>query len=373
MKAVSYALSIDGQAAPAEVLSAIQRIDVEDHASLADLMRLRLAIAVRPDGSAWQVLDDDLFPRLANLKLTVTLGSNVRAPLIDAYVIETSTRFSDQPGQSYLDVVAMDPTVLMNLEEKVRPWPDMADADIASSIFGEYGFAEKVETTQPSRSSNDVTTVQRGTDIQFLRQLAERNGYEVFVELDSSGQTEGHFHPPRLDEPPQGVLSVNMGEATNVSAFEGRDDMLRATTVAARGLEVEGRSESPVQSDSTSRSNLGTKPALAADRPRRVLLSQTGLASPGELQTLAQAVVDRSSWSLEAEGELITQTYGGVLRAKRPVSVRGAGRRLSGTWYVERVLHSFAGDRYTQKFTLRRNAVGLTGQESFVDDGALPS
>jgi len=97
------------------------------------------------------------------------------------------------------------------------------------------------------------------------------------------------------------------------------------------------------------------------------------MAQTGELQVLAQAVVDRSAWAIVAEGELNTVAYGGVLRAKRPVSVRGAGRQFSGTYYVEKVLHSFTADGYKQRFTLKRNALGLTGSEKFSDDGGLPS
>jgi phage protein D len=63
-----------------------------------------------------------------------------------------------------------------------------------------------------------------------------------------------------------------------------------------------------------------------------------------------------------------------VLRAKQPVMVRGVGRQLSGRYYVESVLHTIRADGgYTQKFVLRRNAVGLTGQEQFRDDDALAS
>jgi len=52
--------------------------------------------------------------------------------------------------------------------------------------------------------------------------------------------------------------------------------------------------------------------------------------------------------------------------------VRGVGRQFSGRYYVERVLHQIGGDgSYTQKFTLRRNATGLTGRENFRADDAI--
>jgi phage protein D len=273
-----------------------------------------------------------------------------------------------------LRVVAMDPSVLMNLEEKVREWPDMADSAVASDIFGEYGFEPDVEQTQPSRQEVDHKTIQRGTDIQFLRQLAERNGYECFVESNAEGgQSKAHFHKERLEQSAQGVLSVNMGRATNVDKFKARYDMLRPTTAQATGLDAETRSDQPAQADAASQRVLGDASALGGERPRRVLLSRTGLAETGELQTLAQAVVDQSSWAITAEGELNTVAYGGVLRAKRPVEVRGAGRQCSGTYYVERVLHIIRGDGYVQRFSLRRNASGLSGRERFVEDRAVSS
>jgi phage protein D len=372
--AVSYTLLIDDSPASPELMEAIHQLEVEDHAQMADMLRLSVAVSVRDNGSGWDVLDDDVFDRLTNIKVKVNVGSGSAEPLIDAYVIETNADFSNQPGRSLLRVVAMDPTVLMNLEEKVRPWPNMADSDIASSIFGEYAFTAEVEQTQPSRQEVDHTTIQRGTDIQFLRQLASRNGYEFYVETNpQGGQPAAHSHRERLEQSAQGVLSVNMGRAANVDKFKARFDMLRPTTAQATGLDAETRADQPAQAENASQRVLGGESALGGKRPRKVLLSRTGLAETGELQTLAQAVVDQSSWAITAEGELSTVAYGGVLRAKRPVEVRGAGRQFSGTYYVERVLHIIRGEGYSQRFSLRRNASGLSGQERFVEDRAVSS
>jgi hypothetical protein len=87
----------------------------------------------------------------------------------------------------------------------------------------------------------------------------------------------------------------------------------------------------------------------------------------GELQTLARAEVDRLSWSITAEGDLHTVAYGGILRAKRPILVRGAGGQFSGYYYVKSVRHQFTGDSYTQHFTLKSNALGLKGEENFTE------
>ena len=371
--AISYTLSIDGTPASPELLAAIQQVEVEDHASLADMLRLRLSVAVTANGAAWKVIDDDLFPRLANVQVRVTVGSGPAEPLINAYVLETAAEFSSQPGESTLNVVAMDPTLLMNLDEKVKAWPNMTDSDIATAIFGDYNFTPVVESTSIQRSETNQTPIQRGTDIQFLQRLARRNGYECYVETNAqTGNVEGHFHPPQLQQTPQGVLTVGMGQAGNVTSLKVRHDMLRPVTVQANGLDVSSGEAQSGQADSASLRTIGSQAALSGDRPRRVLLSGTGLVETSELQAYAQAVVDQSSWAIWAEGEVNTVVYGSVLHAKRLVAVRGAGRRLSGDYYVEKVLHVLNAQGYVQRFTLRRNALGLTGQESFVEDRALP-
>ena len=329
MPAISYTLLIDGAPANSDLLAAIQQIEVEEHADLAAMLRLRLAVGVDEAGSSWEVVDDDDFPRLARLSLLVTVGSGTPEPLVEAYVIETRLSASNQPGESTFEVVAMDGTVLMNLEEKVRAWPNMADSDIATTLFGEHGFTPQVEGTQPARQELDLTVIQRGTDIQFLRHLAQRNGYECYVELNQlTTLAEGHFHPPRLDATPQGTLTVNMGSATNVDRFNVRLDAIKPTAADAADIEVGSQSDQSASISSASLTELGSTSLLGGSQQRRVLVSPRGLAETGELQTYAQAVVDRSAWAITAEGDLDATAYGSVLRARRPVLVRGVGQQF---------------------------------------------
>jgi phage protein D len=366
----SYLLKLDGREAPPEVVEAVQRLEVEDHASLASILRLTLAIAVAPGGRRWTIIDDDLFSHLVEVSLSIKHGPSSPEPVLTGYVIEVRAAFGEEPGSSTLDVLAMDSSVLMNLEEKVRAWPNMADSDIASSIFGEYSLSPVVEASEPMRQEDDVVPFQRGTDMQFLRQLAERNGCDLFV-AEGSGGVEGHFHPPRLDDPPQGVLTVGFGGAGNVPSLAITYDGLRPTKARAEQLAIEGQEVQSAEVEAVSLADLGGRSVLSADPVRATLLARTGLVDSGELQAYAQAVVDRSSWAVRAEGELVTDRYDGVLRARKPVSVRGAGKTLSGTYYVERVLHAFTPDGYSQQFTLRRNALTLSGSEDFRDSEAL--
>ncbi|MGZ8263877.1 MAG: hypothetical protein ACXW2I_06735, partial [Burkholderiales bacterium] len=85
-----------------------------------------------------------------------------------------------------------------------------------------------------------VTVFQCGTDIQFLRLLARRNGYECYVELDpAGGQPVGHFHPPRYSAATQGVLSVGMGAESTVDKLTVRFDMLRPAATRVSNSDVD--------------------------------------------------------------------------------------------------------------------------------------
>jgi phage protein D len=216
--------------------------------------------------------------------------------------------------------------------------------------------------------------IQRGTDIQFLQHLAARNGYECYVRSGDGG-IEGHFHPPKHDAQPQGTLTVNMGAATNVNRFQARYDMLGPVIAKGATLDPDdASSQDGSANDATKSDDMGDESSVPADRPRRVLLSQLAMAKSGEVQRYAQSIVDRSSWAIVAEGDLNTLAYGGVLKAKQPVMVRGVGRAFSGRYYVERVRHIISGDgSYVQRFTLRRNAIGVKQQDNFRSDDALAS
>jgi phage protein D len=85
-----------------------------------------------------------------------------------------------------------------------------------------------------------------------------------------------------------------------------------------------------------------------------------------ELKTIAQAVRDEAGWFINATGEINSDAYQAVLRPRRLVLVKGAGKAFSGKYYVTKVTHEVKADgSYSQKFEARRNARGVDGTEKF--------
>ena len=92
--------------------------------------------------------------------------------------------------------------------------------------------------------------------------------------------------------------------------------------------------------------------------------AETGQFTAPGLGTATQAIVNRSSWAIMAEGTVGPDVS--VLRPGNTINVRGVGLFFNGSYYVTRVSHTLERDSYIQKFEAQRNAVTMTGSELFV-------
>src|SRR5438132_799833 len=78
--------------------------------------------------------------------------------------------------------------------------PNAGLSDAAWQILGssQYGFTPDVESTQAGHFEAKHTLVQRGSDLEFLRRLARRNGFLFWVDCDETGTEIAHFKRPNL-------------------------------------------------------------------------------------------------------------------------------------------------------------------------------
>jgi hypothetical protein len=361
----SFTILIGGAAPlPAPFVEAIQKIEIETSSEMASVFRIRFGITKTTFGD-WNILFEDLFKPLLPLQIRVQTGILPPLAIMNGFVTSQVVSYDE----SYLDVTAMDITALMNLQERVRPWP-VPDTAIAAAIFAQYLVAPSVFPTAPSLIEPEGTTTQRGTDIRFLRRLAQRNSFECFVYCEPfSGKDFGWFGPavtpPALAE---AVINVQMGTETNVSGFTVRYEMLRPTFALGMGIDTITRTPQfypAVTAVTPVGVPMGLEPAL-----QRILLppltfpAETGQMRLPGLATAVQGVTDRSSWAVLAEGTIGPDA--GIVFPGGTVNVRGAGRLYNGTYYVTSVHHTIDSGCYEQKFCARRNAVTMTGAEVYL-------
>jgi hypothetical protein len=81
-------------------------------------------------------------------------------------------------------------------------------------------------------------------------------------------------------------------------------------------------------------------------------IPQTIMVGLAEAAKMAEAVT--------GEGSLDVTRYGGVLKARQLVGVRGVGPAFDGLYYVKSVTHKIKRGEYKQNFKLSRNGLVST-------------
>lgn len=346
----------------------IVSVEVEDDERLAGVFNIRLAIRLEKDGT-WTWVDDERLSLWSKVSISAGFADNV-VEAIAGYITQVRPYFDAELSQCYLDIKGMDGSVLMSTEEKLKDWPGKKDSDIATEIFTDYGFTPEVEDTEVVHDEAISTIIQRETDIQFLRRLARRNGFECFVR-----NTTAYFRPPQLSGNPQKILVIQFGPESNLSNFQVEINAQQPTIVAMHQLDLLTKENRHVIVDSTQQSRLGLTSASdlysAEVAPAKIFTKHTKTNGQPAMQTLCQGLYDYAEWILQGEGEIIGSLYQDVLKARELVTIKGVGKTHSGVYYVTKVKHVFTDSGYTQQFNVKRNAINPDGSEDFGAGGSL--
>ena len=360
-------IEIDGAEVP-ELYDDLISLEVELDDQLTGMFRLTVALLLRADGS-WPYLDDGRFTIWRKVVVTAGLDDDT-AHLLTGYVTHLRPEFGAGPEQCVLEIWGMDTAVLMDRVDRLRDWPGKRDSDIATELFQAYGLTPDVTDTAIVHDELVSTIIQRETDLQFLKRLALRNGFECYVEGDT-----GYFGPLRLADAPQPVLAVQFGDETDVSRFSLEINALAPADVAMYQVDRMSGDLLDATASTTSEPVLGSTgpagllaPGMAA---AHVVIAQTVATGAPEMAALCQGLHDRGEWFVTGEGEVAANQYGAVLRPRATVTVKGIGETHSGVYYVTHVTHRFTGDGYRQDIKVRRNALRPTGDEQFTADGGL--
>lgn len=399
----AYEISFNDEPVDEDFYGDVVSLTVEESVALAGTMRMRIQLTQDNNG-AWNYLDDsrlEMFTKVS-VRIGFTGGGGLAGALsgalgglaggegndglervFDGYITAVNGNWGSAPGSAHLEIEAMDTSVLMSLEEKVAIWANLADSDIVQQIVSGYGVPINADSTPTVHQENDTTIIQRSSDIQFVRELAQRNGLEFYFETDKdSGEVNAFLRAPQLDGTPQPDLAIQFGLESNLKNFSARVAGQVPLSVKATQVDVKANSPNSAQVGDTQLALLGDTDAnelvggplgslvTPQDVQGQMLLLATPTSDATELQTLAQAVRDEAAWLISANGEINSDAYQAVLRPHRMVLVKGAGSRYSGKYYVTQVTHDLQADgSYTQRFEARRNARDVDGSEEFGQSG----
>jgi phage protein D len=357
----TYQILVGGTAVDASVYAALASLEVEENADLPGAIELTVPIAADGSGDLTYV-NDPTFQPYTNLAVVVTADGQTPECIFDGYVLSHKLHLDRGITSSTIKVWGQDASWLMNLEEKATEWADLTDGDVANSIFGTYGFTPAPDNTQDDSATHTAsghTLMQRASDIQFLRQLARRNGKLCRVACGAqAGQRTGYFAKPDLTGSPSVTLTLNDPAKQMVNAFDIEWDVTRPTEVLAAQALFTSSDEATADVTDSGLTSLADRDASTfAGQSMKAMLTTT-VDDAGELTMRATSLLREGGFFVRCTGEVDLSALGVVLRVGALVTVNGIGSVHSGTYYVWSVHHTIKLDSYLMSFVLVRNAVG---------------
>jgi hypothetical protein len=357
-------LCVGGQPVPHAFYDLIGQMEIEESSDRPGALLLQLPVN-RTSAGDLQFVGDGTFEPLTNITLTVTPdapGSTTQC-IFDGYVLSWRLHLDRASLSSTIDVWAQDASWLMNVDDQVMEWSGQTDGQVANEIFNSHGFTPAKANTvndSPSHRPDGHTLFQRGTDLQFLRGLARRNGKLCRVACtDTPGKRTGYFVTPTVSGQPVAKITLFDPDNWTLETLDFDWDIMRPTEADASQVDL-------TQSSRTGTDVTTNASGLAPldERDYASYLGQSSallLTAPADVPELAYrtaAVLTESGFFSRCNGEVDADRIGTILRVGDVVTIEGAGNIQSGKWLVWNVRHSFSLDSWKMSFTLVRNAMG---------------
>jgi hypothetical protein len=269
-----------------------------------------------------------------------------------------------------LSITGEDLTALMNQQDfSGFPFPAMPAEARVELLLLKYAALGIVPQIVPSIlldvpiPTGNIPS-QQGTDLAYIRALADRVGYVFYLEPGPEpGFNTAYWGPQIKVGMPQPALNVDMDAYTNVQSLDFTYDnqMNKVPTVFTYNEETKMIRAIPIPPITPLNPPLGLIQPLPTSlgdlKPVDDSLSKRPLA-----QAIMIGVAKAAQWAeaVTGKGSLDVLRYGRLLKARQLVGVRGAGPAFDGLHYVTSVTHKIKRGEYTQSFALSRNGLVST-------------
>ena len=309
------------------------------------------------------------------------LGSGITAiPVIRVVIVATlngtpsvimdgaMTKFDIKPAtnsaQAILTVYGQDLSVMMDQSDwSGLPFPAMPAEARVALLLAKYAVLGVVPLVIPSIMVDvplptSKIEAQRGTDLAYIKQLAERVGYVFYLDPGPlPGQSFGYWGPQIKVGVPQPALSINMDGHSNVESlnFSFENDKHKLPAYYYYNEQTKVILGIPLPPITPLSPPLGLIPPI----PTALTPVADNLSKMPVPQGIMRGLAAAAKWAevVTGEGTLDVVRYGRLLKARQLVGVRGAGPAYDGLHYVKSVTHTIKRGEYKQSFKLSRNGL----------------
>lgn len=332
-------------------------VSVTDHADRADSFTFTLrdrhpeAERLFAGGDQLHWMDSDTFDEGNRVEIHIGYVDNMQ-PMIAGEVTALTPNF---PANGLPTLTVQGYSLFHRLQRNRirRPFKTSRDSDIVREIAAAMNLNASVDHTEAEHPT--VSPVGE-TYASFLRQRAERIGYEVFVKQDTL-----YFKRPRYLENPGPDLTLEWGRS--LISFSPRLSTYSAVTrVTARGPQTsQGRGKEPLVGTANTgdiRVRMGTETGQQiCERcfgEHHLLIEDHNIASAAEAREMSLGRMEKEAMNyITGRGSCMGNPQ---LMARKVIELKGLGKRFSGRYYVTSATHSISSRGYMTDFEVKRNA-----------------
>lgn len=345
-----------------EVLDALTGIEVTVNTEGPSVFQLSFNLSTRSPLHTLFLLSGGSVIPLIRVIIVVTLKGHSEV-LMDGVMTHHQIAPATGSGQVTLTVTGEDLSRVMDyIDFSGFPYPAMPNEARIAFIIAKYSFLGMIPKVIPSvlfEVPNPLERIpsQRGTDLNYIRQLADEVGYVFYIDPGPKpGMSFAYWGPEIKVGTPQPSLNIDMDAHTNVESlnftFDTESKVQPVIFIHNQALKVP--IPIPIPDITPVNPPLGLVPPI----PKRFCsLSGTAKLSPIQAALIGLAKAAKTADVVSASGSLDVLRYGRVLKARQLVSVRGAGTAFNGLYYVKKVTHIIKRGEYKQNFTLSRNGL----------------
>src|SRR5260370_30711838 len=338
-------------AAPREVLDALAEVEVKVEDVGTSGFQLTFSIDKQSPLQILFLLTGGL-PRLFMRVVLVARVNGVASVLIDGVITNNQISPGDKGSNSTLTITGKDLSALMNQSDwSGFPFPACpAEARVAivpakSALFGVVPLIVPSVLLFVPLPIDQIPS-QQGTDLEYIRYLAEQAGYVFYIDPGPlAGVSKAYWGPQIKVGPVQPALSEDMDAYTNVESlhFNFDQEKNKIPLVYIYNEETGVSFPIPIPPITPLNPPLGAIPPLPTNllppdlKPFRDDLSKRPIP---QAIMMGLAAAAQNAEVVSCEGSLDVTRYGGVLKARQLVGVRGAGPAFDGLYYVKSVTHT---------------------------------
>ena len=287
--------------------------------------------------------------------------------IMDGVITNHQIMPGNDGSHSTLTITGEDLTALMNQQDfSGFPFPAIPAEGRVALLLAKYLILGIVPIIVPSilidvQIPTNSIQAQRGTDLAYIKALADRVGYVFYLEPGPApGVNKAYWGPQIKIGVPQPSLNLNMDAHSNVEqlGFSFDNQKNKIPTVFIYNELTKVVIPIPIPPITPLSPPLGLIPPLPTSigdlKPVDPTLSKRSIP-----QAIMIGLAKAAKWAeaVTGQGTLNVIRYGRLLKARQLVGVRGVGPAFDGLHYVTSVTHSIKRGEYKQSFKLSRNGL----------------